>query len=102
MPPETITAELKPTDATDAVACTPPAVVGAEISMLGKDVYPNPSPVRVSAVTVPPLEILTPELPAARSIAPVPLDWNTWEMLVSEPSAARYGALPAIDGYTEK
>jgi len=74
------------------LAVAPPAVVGAEAVHVGKLVYPEPEAVLVIAVTVPPLEILTPELPAARSIAPVPLDWNTWEMFVSEPTEDRTGA----------
>jgi hypothetical protein len=68
-----------------AVACTPPAVVGALIATEGNDVYPLPAAVLVIAVTVPPLEMFTPLDPAAKSMAPVPLDWKTWEMLVSEP-----------------
>jgi hypothetical protein len=38
--------------------------------------------------------MFTPELPGARLMAPVPLDWKTWEMLVSVPATEKQGEIP--------
>jgi hypothetical protein len=70
----------------EAIACTPPAVVGAEIATLGTLVY-EPLTTTVIAVTVPPLLRFTPELPAAIFNAPVPFGCRSIAILVSVPTA---------------